>query len=71
MTKWNEPKQLLEMTGGIEARLLNTLCEKLDFSYELIDLKNNWGAKLPNNTWVGLIGKIVNNVMIGLFKAKV
>ena len=42
--------------------LIDTLSKFFNFSYEIINCNNNWGTKLANNTWNGLIGLLTKEV---------
>ncbi|CAG2120302.1 unnamed protein product, partial [Medioppia subpectinata] len=45
---------------GTETPLLHTLSHYMNFTYDLIDCRFDFGIKYPNNTWSGLIGKLVS-----------
>jgi hypothetical protein len=49
--------------GGIEGRLFRGAMKKLNLRYKLkLPGNENWGEKLPNNTWTGMKGDLFNNV---------
>lgn len=61
---WDQKSQLWKGNGGAEMRLIETLSEYFNFSYEIINCHNQWGNLLPNNTWNGLIGLVSTEVSL-------
>ncbi|XP_076352647.1 glutamate receptor ionotropic, kainate 2-like [Tachypleus tridentatus] len=54
-----DPKETLKAGYGIEVHLLNTLARKMNFRYVIrTPLDGEWGRKLPNGTWTGLVGMV-------------
>ena len=47
---------------GFESNLVYVLSKSLNFTFEILDLQDNWSRLLPNNTWLGIIGKIIEKV---------
>jgi hypothetical protein len=48
---------------GVEGRLFHSIMKKLNLRYKLkLPGIENWGEKLPNNTWTGMKGDLFNNV---------
>lgn len=43
-------------------RLIETLSEYFNFTYEIINCHSQWGKFLPNKTWDGLIGLVSTEV---------
>jgi hypothetical protein len=58
----NDSTNILEFVDGIEFYYLNTLCEFFNFTYSIIDENQEYGAKLANGEWNGIIGRISRNV---------
>jgi hypothetical protein len=50
------------LNGGFEVELLNTMSKHFNFTYKMIDCKNDWGIQLPNKSWTGIISKIFSKV---------
>jgi hypothetical protein len=50
------------LIGGIEAKILLKMSQYFNFSYKIINCNYDWGILLPNKSWTGIIGKIVNKV---------
>jgi hypothetical protein len=50
------------LSGGYEGKLIQTMSEYFNFTYELINCNKDWGNQMPNKTWTGIIGKIVSKV---------
>ena len=50
--------------GGFELKMIETLAQYLNFSYEIINCNNVWGSLITNQTWNGIIGLLVKNVRI-------
>ena len=48
--------------SGFESNQLYVLSKSLNFTFEILDLQDNWSRLLPNNTWIGIIGKVVEKV---------
>jgi hypothetical protein len=48
--------------GGFEAKLLHTMSEHFNFTYEVLFCNNEWRIQLPNKTWNGIMGKITSKV---------
>lgn len=48
---------------GVEGRLFRSVMKKLNLRYKLkVPENEDWGEKLPNNTWTGMKGDLFNNV---------
>ena len=45
-----------------DMKILKILSSKLNFTFSLIHSDFHWGHLLPNNTWTGIIGKLVTQV---------
>jgi hypothetical protein len=58
----NDSTNILEFVDGIEFYYLNTLCEFFNFTYSIVDENQEYGAKLANGEWNGIIGRISRNV---------
>jgi len=54
--------ELVNKIDGIEENLINVLSKCLNFTYKLIDCHQNWGKKLANNSWTGVIGRVYEKV---------
>ena len=52
----------LKLNTGLEAEILRTLSEALNFTYTLIDCQGMWGSLLQNMSWTGMIGKLDTKV---------
>ena len=61
----------LESMEGYEGMILQTLSEKLNFSFELIDCKMKWGMKHKDGSWDGTVGAIYHGVVLIVFNHKV
>lgn len=48
------------LVNGIDAKLINTIQSYMNFTIQVIEWENNWGEKLEDNSWNGLLG-IINN----------
>ncbi|GFV94305.1 uncharacterized protein TNCV_2267591 [Trichonephila clavipes] len=47
------------VADGCDGKLLDTLAEKLNFEYELVQSPDNqWGSRNENGTWNGIVGLI-------------
>ena len=57
----NKSKQWY-LSGGFDVYLIQCLSIYFNFTYQIINCNNEWGDRLTNNTWTGIIGKIVNKV---------
>ena len=55
---FNEADKSWYLTGGIEKKLIDSLSKHFNFQYRVIHCNNNWGKKLANGTWNGIIGKV-------------
>jgi len=47
----------------MEAKLLESLTKHFNFTYNVIHCYSDWGVHYPNDTWSGLMGKIVSEVI--------
>lgn len=49
---------------GVDMQIVQTLAQAKNFSAEFIEVSHDelWGFELPNGTWVGLVGKIFNEL---------
>jgi hypothetical protein len=61
---YNNNSKTWLLKGGLDVKLINELSNYLNFSIKLIECNFDWGMKLPNKTWSGIIGKIVSKVYI-------
>jgi hypothetical protein len=52
------------LKSGIDVKLMIELSSYLNFSMKTIHCNYDWGIKLPNKTWSGIIGKIASKVNI-------
>lgn len=56
-----------ELINGIDFYYIKLLAQYFNFSYSLIYSNQEFGNKLPNGEWNGVIGKIARNVNIIFF----
>ena len=47
-----------------DLKIMEILSVKLNFTFSVIHCNFQWGDLLPNNTWNGIIGKLVTQVTI-------
>jgi hypothetical protein len=59
---YNYSSHSWRLSGGYEAKLIQTLSDYFNFTHKIINCANDWGIQLPNKTWTGIIGKIVSKV---------
>ncbi len=45
----------------MEHGIIQTISNYYDFKYNITSCNYEWGLKLPNGTWTGIIGKLVTN----------
>ena len=43
-------------------KLIQVLSERFNFTMQIIECGFKWGRKLPNGSWDGIIGKLLNDV---------
>ena len=48
---------------GYEGMILQTLSDKLNFTFELIECKMRWGMKHKNGSWDGIVGAVYHGVV--------
>ena len=58
----NNSKTIVETWNGYDGELLKTLSQVMNFSTEFVDCKHNWGSKLSNGTWTGIVGAVHQQV---------
>jgi hypothetical protein len=56
-----------EFVDGIEFYYLNILCEFFNLTYSITNENQEYGIKLPNGEWNGIIGRLSKNVRIHFF----
>ena len=59
---WNSFQMKWIGVDGFELKLIQTLGEYFNFSYELINCNNVWGALAANGSWNGLMGLLLKEV---------
>ena len=59
---WLKLENGLKICSGIQCNLIKYLARSLNFSYEIIGVKDGPGYQLPNGSWNGMIGRIHRNV---------
>ena len=56
-----DAKMGTKLWSGAMMEVLRLLSMKLNFTYELIQPPDHsWGGKLPNGSWTGMIGMMVD-----------
>ena len=53
----------LDRMEGYEGMILQTLSEKLNFSFELIECEMKWGMRHEDGSWDGIIGAVYQGVI--------
>lgn len=48
--------------AGIDLTMIKLISMQFNFTINLVDCDGIFGSKLTNNTWTGMIGKLINNV---------
>ena len=56
---------------GYEGMILQTLSDKLNFTFELIECKMKWGMKHKNGSWDGIVGAVYQGVIKIAFDCQV
>ncbi len=60
--KYRNNSSEIESIEGYEAFILQTLSQKMNFTFELLDCNHKFGKKYPNGSWNGIVGAIVEGV---------
>ena len=58
----NKSSKQLELSKGHEAQIIKSLQKVLNFTYDIIDCDMDFGNKLPDNQWTGILGQLQRNV---------
>ncbi|KAH7641335.1 hypothetical protein HUG17_4379 [Dermatophagoides farinae] len=58
---WDESLQLYRHEYGFETAILRILAERFNFTYRLIDCHDQYGSRLSNGSWSGLIGRMARH----------
>ncbi|OTF75529.1 hypothetical protein BLA29_006696 [Euroglyphus maynei] len=58
---WNETDHTYKNLDGIDSWILRILKEYYNFTFELRNCHGQFGMKIENGTWTGIIGKLVRN----------
>ena len=69
--RYKPNKTQLERLEGYEGMILQTLSEKINFSFILIDCKMKWETKHQDGTWDGIVGAVYQGVVKILFNGLV
>lgn len=59
---WDESLQSYRHEYGFETAILRILAERFNFTYRLIDCHDQYGSRLSNGSWSGLIGRMARHV---------
>lgn len=52
----------MDRFGGIELTIIKMMSVYFNFTIKLVDCHGEYGAKLSNGTWTGLLRKLIDNV---------
>ncbi|KAK3854971.1 hypothetical protein Pcinc_038595 [Petrolisthes cinctipes] len=60
----DQHEELVTGRLGVDMQIVQTLSQALNFTIEFAEVSHDelWGYELPNGTWVGLVGKVYNEV---------
>ena len=48
---------------GFDAEVVYILSQGLNFTFDILNCGFKWGSKLPNGSWDGITGKVVEKVI--------
>jgi hypothetical protein len=54
-------------SGGYEVELFKAMSDYFNFTYKIINCYSDWGIRLPNKTWTGIIGSVASKVILENF----
>jgi hypothetical protein len=54
-------------SGGFEVELFKAMSDYFNFTYKIINCNSDWGIRLPNETWTGIIGSVASKVILEKF----
>ncbi|XP_046908677.2 uncharacterized protein LOC124490250 isoform X2 [Dermatophagoides farinae] len=55
------PYTIMDRFGGIELTIIKMMSVYFNFTIKLVDCHGEYGAKLSNGTWTGLLRKLIDN----------
>ena len=47
---------------GFEAKIIEVLSRVMNFKYDIVDCGREWGKKLANGSWDGMVGAVYDKV---------
>ena len=60
--EFNQTNHKWKGMGGLDLKVIQILSDIFNFTIEILNCGFKWGQKLPNNTWDGIIGKVLYKV---------
>ena len=61
---YNSRTNEYQLNGGIDVRVFDTIAKLWNFTYRVVYCHEVWAQHLPNNTWLGVVGKLQRNVLL-------
>ena len=55
-------KNVVDSLKGYEGEIVKIIAKIYNFTLDIIDCNSDWGFKLDNGTWTGIVANVMNMV---------